>query len=578
MINFNASGIHNQHTQTTGQAQVPGQTQAAGQTSPQQAVTQAVSSLRNLAAGDAFMGQVTSLDGNAVTLTLPNGSEVNAVLQNQVNLAKGQNLTFMVLDNNGSTITLKPIQLADEQTSYVAGKALEAAGLAGTPSNEEIVRELLNQNMSISAQTLNEMARAAAKYPDAGIDTLTRLYKLDIPITQENIQQFEAYKAYENRISGEILELSSGLTDALADSLLQNGAAGTAEFSQAVMDILYGTDTKAAGGDANIQENAGKAQADMAGASSESVSSDNTGAAKTSDAAQTTDAKADMTAQTGGEPISKFLNETARDNLKSMLTDAFPKGDIQELKNRLSDGSISAREFMDSLNRLMSSESADTKQLSQLFKSREFKGITEMIMRDTMHLSPDDVKDKDAVNDFYKKIRGNVDKLAEAVKDKVGDSPQLTKSLNNVRENIDFMNELNRNMTFFQMPIKFSENNANGELYVFTNKKSLRQNKEEISALLHLDMENLGPMDIFVKLKGKNVSTNFCLESEEMLDFVYANIDKLNERLEKLGYNCKFEMKVREEAEKPLDFVQDFIDADVPKVHPTTQFVFDRKA
>ena len=91
-------------------------------------------------------------------------------------------------------------------------------------------------------------------------------------------------------------------------------------------------------------------------------------------------------------------------------------------------------------------------------------------------------------------------------------------------------------------------------------------------------MENLGPMDIFVKLKGKNVSTNFCLESEEMLDFVYANIDKLNERLEKLGYNCKFEMKVREEAEKPLDFVQDFIDADVPKVHPTTQFVFDRKA
>lgn len=566
MINFNASGIYNQQTQ------VSGQTQGSGQTTPAQAVSDAVNSLRSLAVGDAFMGQVTALDGNAVTLTLPNGASVNAVLQNQVNIANGQNLTFMVMDNNGSTITLKPMQFADEQTSYIAGKALEAAGLADTPANQEIVRELLNQNMSISAQTLNDMARAAAKYPDVGMDTLTRLYKLDIPITQENIQQFEAYKAYENRISGEILELSSGLTDALADGILQNGPQQAAEFSQEIMNILYGGNTKETDSDGTV-----KIKSPVQDAQNGSNAAGNTNAVAEGQNANAGEIKASQ-GQTEAEPISKFLNETSRDSLKSMLSEAFPKGEALELQNRLAQGDISAREFMESLTHLMSGGGADSRQLSQLFKSREFKGVMEMIMRDTMHISPNDVKDKDAINEFYKKVRENADKMAEAVKDKGGDNPQLTKALNNVRENIDFMNDLNRNMTFFQMPIKFSENNANGELYVFTNKKSLKQHKDEISALLHLDMENLGPMDIFVKLKGKNVSTNFCLESEEMLDFVYANIDKLNERLEKLGYNCKFEMKVKEEAEKPLDFVQDFIDADLPNIHTTTQFVFDRKA
>lgn len=573
MINFNASEIYNnQQTQTAGQTGQAGQAKAA---SSQQSVSQAAAGLRSLAAGDAFMGHVASIDGNAVTLTLPNGAQINAALQNQVNIAKGQNLTFMVIDNNSSTVILKPMQLADEQTSYISGKALEAAGLADTPANEEIVRELLNQNMSISAQTLNDMARTAARYPDAGLDTLTRLYKLDIPITQGNIQQFEAYKSYENRISSEILEISSGLTKALADNLLQNGQAETAEFSKEIMNILYGLNTQAEGEGA--ADGTKQAQADK---------QDSTGAANNSGAETVKDTQAadigkDFGADAKGEPIAKFINETARESLKSMLSEAFPNDsekEVQNLKNKLTDGNIPAREFMDSINRLMSSESAEPKQLSQLFKSREFKSIMEMVMRDTMHISPKDVKEKDAINDFYKRVRESADKLAEAVKDKGGENSQLSKSVNNVRENIDFMNELNRNMTFFQMPIKFSENNANGELYVFTNKKSLKQNKEEVSALLHLDMENLGPVDIFVKLKGKNVSTNFCLESEEMLDFIHANIDKLNERLEKLGYNCKFEMKVKEEAEKPLDFVQDFIDADLPKLHTTTQFVFDRKA
>ena len=138
------------------------------------------------------------------------------------------------------------------------------------------------------------------------------------------------------------------------------------------------------------------------------------------------------------------------------------------------------------------------------------------------------------------------------------------------------MNDLNRNMTYFQMPVRFTESNGNGELYVFTNKKAMSAQSDNVSALLHLDMDNLGPIDVYVRLQGKNVNTNFCLETEELLDFVYSNIDKLNARLEKLGYSTKFEMTLSTNDNK-FNFVNDFIEKDIHK-NSTSSYILDIKA
>lgn len=517
-----------------------------------------VTDIRNLMTGDAFSGEVASLDNGVVTIKLADGSQLNASLQNQVNnLTPGQNLTFVVTQNNGNTVLLKPMA-QDMQSSYIAAKALEAAGLADIPANEEMVHELLNQNMSISAQTLNDMAKLAAKYPDAGTDTLVRLNKLGIPVTQENIQQFEAYKSYESSISDDISSLGSGIADRLSQIAAGQGAGEAAQLMQTVTDILYGQNT-----DGNVH---------VVNTDSDTAQNVQSGEART-EALQAGAAKAQE--NTG---VGALVSAETRNALAGMIEDTF--GSIpQNLAQGLADSQLTAQEFMNTLSSMMSSSDVDTEKLSKLLSSDGYKEMFGMVMRDTMRLSPSDVQKKDAISEFYEKVRNNAGKLADALGEKAQEKQdsQLSKALNNIRNNVEFMNDLNRNMTYFQMPIKFSENNANGELYVFTNKKKLAKKGDDVSALLHLDMEHLGPMDIYVKLKGKNVSTNFCLESEEMLDFVYAHIDQLNDRLEKLGLNCHFDMKVRE-PEEQFDFVQDFVDADVPKVAPTTQFVFDRKA
>ena len=233
------------------------------------------------------------------------------------------------------------------------------------------------------------------------------------------------------------------------------------------------------------------------------------------------------------------------------------------------------------INKLTELSSTDNKEnIKDIFNSKSFKELIHAAINDTMKLTPKDVAEGEAtVSSYYKRIRKNVENIENSIKSNGEMSESsLSKSLSDIKSNIDFINDLNKNMTYFQMPIKFSESEGNGELYVFTNKKKIASNADNISAMLHLDMDNLKSMDIYVNLsKGNNVSTNFVLETEELLDFVYQHIDKLNERLEQLGYKTHFEMKVAADSNDRLDFVKDFVQKDI---HPASggQYIFDAKA
>ena len=47
-------------------------------------------------------------------------------------------------------------------------------------------------------------------------------------------------------------------------------------------------------------------------------------------------------------------------------------------------------------------------------------------------------------------------------------------------------------------------------------------------------------------MQDKNVTTDFCLENEETLNFIAEHIDMLSERLERRGYNLNTQMKVKD--------------------------------
>ena len=141
------------------------------------------------------------------------------------------------------------------------------------------------------------------------------------------------------------------------------------------------------------------------------------------------------------------------------------------------------------------------------------------------------------------------------------DTSQLSQSASQVRDNIEFMHQINQAYTYVQIPLKLANQNAHSDLYVYTNKRSLRKREGELSAFLHLELENLGTTDVSVKMLDKNVTTKFYLEDDAAYDLIEANLPKLQERIMKLGYTCSIGIEKREEK---VDFVKDFLQKGQP--------------
>lgn len=471
----------------------------------------AASILKNLMPGDVLSGIINQIKESQVLIGFNDGSLLSAHLTEDANVAKGDNITFLVKDISNSQISLKVISQGEQQNMFI-NKALEAAGLYATDENTAMIKELLSLNMPVNSDMLNNVSRLMAQYPDANINTIANLIRLDMPVNSENIAMFEAYKNFDAQINGQLNSLGLDIYNSI------NNADDLTDIRN-LINGMYGT------GDSEV----------------------------------------------ASENLGKAFSKEYTNNLANSLSNISDAG--KALADRINADDISLK---DTINYILSNKELAAPS-SGITNSAPFKQLLGQFITETMRLTPKDVGALDnPINSFYKRVRKNIEDVENVFKSS-NINEELSKSMQDIKSNIDFMNDLNKNMTFFQMPLKFSENEGNGELYVFTNKKALAHNAEDVSAMLHLDMEHLGPIDVYVKLNKKNVSTNFVLESEELLDFVYAHIDELNRRLEQLGYSAHFEMKVSENVKDEFNFVNDFVERDI---HPENngQYILDIKA
>ena len=141
-----------------------------------------------------------------------------------------------------------------------------------------------------------------------------------------------------------------------------------------------------------------------------------------------------------------------------------------------------------------------------------------------------------------------------------------------IRSNVEFLNQLNQVYTYVQLPLKLSGQNANGDLYVYTNKKNLKDPDTEVSAFLHLDLNHLGSTDVSVKMLRKNVKTNFYFSDDMSYELVEKNLPILEAKLKQKGYTCAFTVS---NEEKKVDFVKDFLKKDLPSTGMLHRYSFD---
>lgn len=273
--------------------------------------------------------------------------------------------------------------------------------------------------------------------------------------------------------------------------------------------------------------------------------------------------------------VAQVLSGEQQGNLTAILQEFSGLAKEQVMPGGKLDVSQSASELLKQImGALDEGQASDGAAMQKLFRSDAYKNLLRQAMTEQWMLTPEQLKEKGAVKDLYQRLNSQMSELQQALAQAGKEGTALAKSAQSVQSNLEFMNQVNQLYTYVQLPLKLQNQNAHSDLYVYTNKKNLRQKDGELTALLHLDMDHLGATDIFVKLLGTAVQTEFYFEDEFSCRLISRYSDDLIKRLEEKGYSCDVKVENRK---KEQNFVQDFLERENPpaKLH---RYSFDVKA
>ena len=170
------------------------------------------------------------------------------------------------------------------------------------------------------------------------------------------------------------------------------------------------------------------------------------------------------------------------------------------------------------------------------FQSENYGKLLKKGIREQWLMKPEDMKHPKEIDQVYEKIYEQTGKMEEYLKQSGQSNQEFSKQSQNMRENMQFMQQLNQQFVFAQLPMKMNGQEANSELFVYANKKKVQQGADGVKVLLHLDMPNLGGTDILVHLKDKKLHARFTLEDQTSVSLIADNMEELTQKLEDKGF------------------------------------------
>lgn len=552
-MSFDLAGLLQQNTQNTlsglPSSASAGRTDMSGKTADG-------AQAGSLTVGSAISGQVIKVEGDTVYVKLP--SEVLAAkLQEGVNLQPGQSVTFAVSGISDKQITLQALFQNSAQTQ-VLGKALEQAGIAQTADSLSMVDAMMREGMSVDKNSLWQMHRQVLDHPQTTGENIVLMNRLQIPVNDLTAAQFQNLQ----NANGQLAQAANALIDSLFAEFTDMAAQSPQEAAAFMKELvlLFGENEQTEAGQAGAlfvegQEVPGAVQ--TADENRQAVAGNSAG--QTDAAGQSAGGQ---TAENGVDARLAFDGQVQTETDGRQVQAEADGGRLQgsNAEKLSTDGQVvssetaenSSQPGVDSLAELMKSDlftKGDTRQLLRLFASKEFRSLLTEQMKENFLLKPEMVADKEEVEQFFTKLREQVSRLAQTVSEAGKAQTQLFTQTNQLRENLDFLHQLSQTMQYVQLPLRMAGQETTGDLYVYANKKGLTK-EDSISAFLHLDMEHLGPVDVYVAMQNRKVNTHFYLQDDAMIDFIQAHIHLLNERLEQKGYQMQTEVSQKDTLSK----------------------------
>lgn len=472
-------------------------------------ITKAATSDRGMQKGEVFKGEILDIKQNNVTIRLSNGQNITAKLTEQFEFTIGQKVLFQVKDANAEQLILKPMseELMSPKDSK-AYQALEEAGVVVNKENVKIVEQLIQNNLPIDKNFINKVLQYNKKFKDTSIDNIILFLKNDMTVSKENIQQLNNYMNNNNSLKQDILSLMDKINNSDDNNLKQE-----------LLKILSFNTTE------NIN-------------SKEMINSELSIGKNNIDNIDNLDL---------GELLTKSQIATLKDKINNTI-----------LKNSGISFKIPQDLNLKTLQLYIETLDISGENKADITKTI-LDSLTENAINKSLFLDEKALDNPKLINNYYNEI---YDKLLDIFKLTTTSTDskniEIASEASKFKNNIEFMNELNNNYTYMQLPFKINDRLLKSELYIFQNKKQRKRDTNQLTTLLRLNYAKLGHLDVYVAKSRNNIDCKFYVEDEDKKNIINKHLNTLHRKLKDQGYNITGLIVINND--KEFDFVKDFLD------------------
>ncbi len=459
-------------------------------------VRQILRQINQLVPGQTLQGQLVEKDGSQLKLMLSESVLLNTSLDQDLELQTGQTITFEVKGKHNGQLTISPLFLNTKQGEN-AVKALQQAFIPVSDSAVSTVEKMMNEGLPIQKEALAKFFYELSMHSESDMNDLISLHKMNIPVTDESIMQMHSFQNLEDTQLIQTNDMTNQIEELLSVILKNEGPQKTEQLFMKILSA-FSTDTQ--------------------------------------------------------KGILSTMNEESVTGQTTAESNLFTEGDSALQTTNIDRAKQSLTQLQDAFSQLLKG-GGEQENTGKIFHERLLNFIDNNLL-----WNQEDFQQKDIATHYYKKVSDTLNQLEDVLNEAKEGSVPLLKTVSQAKSNINFVNQVNELYQYIQMPLKLNGKQSNTSLYVYQRAKKNKQDQsdEPLTAYLHLSMEHLGKLDIYLSLKGQEqLTTKFCVEKEEIIDFLEEHIDQLDKHLKDKGFKTTIQITQSESNTETLETLLD---------------------
>lgn len=508
--------------------------------------------------GSRVQGTISDIKSGQVKILLDNNQTLDAKLTTDHHFHIGQSVTFQVKESSDEQVLLTPVSEGDDAVDGQILRILDQLDMKTSDKNVQVLKALVGEGMAVNKDMVHLVQRTMLKFPETPIKDILFMIKNDIPITPSNVSnmaQFtEAKPVILEQLGNTISEVASrllvpsgetGTTNELSQMLgMDKSEQQTVQGLNQLMTSL--SETASTQAPTNTEVESGRPISQEVNVTQQTVDGSILNE-PTSSESQKPGLTPEQLPQVSNEPLPEQVATKLNTSLNQVV-----KSLGFELPNNIEVKSL------EELNTVLKELSLNTKQL-EVIKDQVIKPVVSQMVERHMLLSFESLKTPDSVKEYFNQLNEQMHKISERFGSEEGIGI-MGKEAESVKEGLDFIKSVNQNYQFLELPMMINDQVLKGNLYVFGKSKARLSKQEAVSAMIQLDMLNLGHLDVYVNKDKQAIDIQFFTESDDKKQIVASSINNLYKAVSDLGYHVNnMSVTVREES---FDVREEFMDAD----------------